>query len=63
MNTKHPAPIELTVIPDLMGAEMLRLLADAIEETATSEPQASEPQAPAFKFRRSTFKVLPGRRS
>lgn len=57
MTREHPASIEIVIVPDLMGAEMLRLLADAIEADAHARNPKSN-QA-AFKLRRSTFKVLP----
>ena len=67
MKPEHPTPIEVTVTPDLMGAEMLRLLADAIEDEFNSERNEMgvlDPEpVPAFKLRRSTFRILGPTRS
>jgi hypothetical protein len=62
MTREHPASIEIVIVPDLMGAEMLRLLADAIEADAIgANAHARNPTSnqAAFKLRRSKFKVLP----
>lgn len=57
------APINLTIVPDAAGIDLLRDLADALEKHIDPADQISDTSHRPFPFRKSSFRALGPTRS